>query len=265
MFTQSNSQKHHQELSIDEVLTRTFELYSHNFIRFFIPLLVAALVSGSLSTLITSYVEIMPSPEYEVPSEIWGWIWRYIGTLLAITFIVGLISWIVSTIANGICVKFASDLMEKGNASLEDAVNFTVYRLLSLLAAAIITGMLLVLGLIALFVPGIVLAIMFSLVVQVIIIEDVGVFDSLSRSRRLVSSRWPKTFVLLLIVYVVILFAGFVGSLIGTPFGGSGSIVSSVVAAFVAPVVPISLTVYYYSMLAKEEQLRVPPPPPPPF
>jgi hypothetical protein len=265
MIIQSNSQKPPRELSIEEVLTRTFELYSHNFIRFFIPLLVATLISGSLGTLITSYIETMPTPEYGTPPETWNWIWSYIGTLLAITFVVGIISWIVSTIANGICVKFASDLMEKGNASLEDALNFAFFKLLSLLVAAIITGILIVLGLIALFVPGIILAIMFSLVVQVIIIEDVGALDSLSRSRRLVRNRWSKTFVLLLIVYIIILFVGFVGNLIGTPFGGAGSIVSGVIAAFVAPIIPISLTVYYYSMLAKEEQLRVPPPPPPPF
>jgi TRAP-type C4-dicarboxylate transport system permease large subunit len=265
VIIQSNSQKPSQELSIEEVLTRTFELYSHNFIQFLIPLLVATLVSGSLGTLTTRYIEIMPPPEYGAPPEIWNWIWSYVVTLLAITFIVGIISWMVSTIANGICVRFASDLMEKGNASLEDALNFTVFKLLSLLVAAIITGILIVLGLIALFVPGIILAIMFSLVVQVIIIEDVGALDSLSRSRRLVSSRWSKTFVLLLIVYIIILFVGFVGNLIGTPFGGAGSIVSSVIATFVARIIPISLTVYYYSMVAKEEQLRVPPPPPPPF
>ena len=190
------------------------------------------------------------------------WVNTYLPTLLCMTAVVIIISLIVNAIAHGICIKFVSDLIEKGNASLEEALHFTVYKLFSLLVIAIITGILTALGFIALVVPGIILTIMFCLVVQVVIIEDVGALDSLSRSRRLVSNRWSKTFVLLLIVYAIILSVSFVGSLIGTPFGDVGSVVSSIIAAFVQPILPISLAVYYYSMLAKEEQLRVLPPPP---
>lgn len=267
MATQLGGQKLSQELSIEEVLTQTFELYSRKFPIFLIPVLIASLTIGILGIPIRNYVEgaiadLEPSAPPEVILE---WFHTYFPTLLCMTAVVIIISLIVSAVAHGICIKIVSDMIEKGNASLEEAFHFTVYKLLSLMVVTIITGILIVLGFIALAVPGIILVMMFSLVVQVLIIEDVGALDSLSRSRRLVSNRWLKTFVLLLIVYAIILFVGFVGNLIGTPFGDVGSIVSSIIAAFVEPILPISLTVYYYSMLAKEEQLRVPPPPPPPF
>lgn len=122
---------------------------------------------------------------------------------------------------------------------------------MSLLAVSIITGILIIIGLIAFVVPGIILAIMFSLVVPAIIIENVGALESLSRSRLLVSHRWLKTFGLLLLLYIII---GIVSALLGvitTPFGLASPLVSSILTAFIQPILPIGLTLYYYSMIAR--------------
>lgn len=259
-----NIQKPSRELSIEQVLTLTFELYSKNFIRFFIPILIAALISGSLSGALSKYIESIPLLEYGASEEaILNWFSNYIGTLIIIGFTLGIVSWVIGTIVNGVCVKYASDSMEKDKASLGEAFGFAAYKLLSLLAVAFITVILIALGFVALIVPGIILTVMFYLVFPVIIIEDVGAFESLSRSRRLVSHRWFKTFILSLIVGIIILFATIIGSLIGGPFGEFRWLVSSIIAAFVEPVLPISTTIYYYSMVGREEQQRIQPPPPP--
>ena len=255
-----------RELSIEEILRLTFELYSKKFGSFLIPMLVASLVSGSFSALIGRYVENMPQLGYETnPEAVWSYFWNYMVPLLAIAFIIGIISWLISTIAEGTCVKFAAENIEKGEGSLGEAFNFIIYKLPSLIAAAIITVILIVLGFIAFIIPGIILAIMFSLVIPTIIIENVGALDSLSRSRRLVSNRWLKTLALLLIVYLLALFVSYIGTLIGQPFGEFKWLISSIISAFVQPIIPIALTFYYYSMLAKEQQRMIPPPPPPPF
>jgi hypothetical protein len=65
-------------------------------------------------------------------------------------------------------------------------------------------------------------------------------------------------------VYLVVFFTSYVGRLIGQPLGLFSVMASNITAAFVQPIIPISITVYYYAMLAKEAQ-RIPPPPPPPF
>lgn len=100
--------------------------------------------------------------------------------------------------------------------------------------------------------------------IPVIIIEDTAAFESLSRSRRLVSNRWFKTFIFSLIVGTIILVVYFIGTLIGSPFGDFSWLVSSIIAAFIQPVLPISTAIYYYSMIGTEEQ-RILPPPLPPF
>lgn len=261
-----STQKPSRELSIEETLTWTFDLYLKNFVIFFAPMLIAAVISGIFSAIISDYVLSIPSPLPSAPpAEILNWFSTFITRLLLMAVTLGILSWIISTIANGIIVKGASDSIEKGTASLGRAFDFTFGKLPSLLVAAFVSVVIIGLGFIALIVPGIILYIMFSLIVPAIVIENAGAIESLSRSRRLVSNRWLKTFVFLLIVLLMIGFVSFVASLVGSPFGSAGWIVTSIITAFVEPILPVSLAVYYYSMLAKEEQLTMPPPPPPPF
>jgi hypothetical protein len=125
--------------------------------------------------------------------------------------------------------------------------------------STLIVGLLIGLGLIALITPGIILAIMYSLVVPVIINENVGALGSLSRSKRLVDHRWLKTFAFFLIIGIVVLLAAFIGTLVALPFGDFGWVVSSIISAFLGPILPISTTVYYYSMAGREEEQRIPP------
>ena len=164
------------------------------------------------------------------------------------------------TLANGVCIRYASDILSKGNAEIGDALNFAIRKLVSLLGIAIVTVALVLLGCIALIVPGIILAIMFSLVVPVIMVEDVGALGSLSRSRKLVSERWRKTFVVYLAVSIVVIIVSSVAGLVSAPFGLLRGLVNSIVSAVVAPISPISETVYYYSMLAREQSPAATPP-----
>ena len=260
-----NLQKPSRELSIEETLTYTFDIYSRNFIIFFIPFLIAGLISGILSVPILSHVSKISQIDFTGPPDVvWSQLWNFILTLLALVLLLGIISWIIGSVISGVCVKCASELIEKGKVSLGESFNFTVYKLPSLLIATLIAGILTVLGLLALIVPGIIIYIMFYLVIPAIMIENIGALDSLSRSRRLVSNRWLKTFVLTLIVGLILGIAAFILNLIMAPLGIYSSLVGSIITAFVQPIIPISLTVYYYSMLAKEQQ-RILPPPPPPF
>jgi hypothetical protein len=227
------------------------------------PFLIGGLISGILSVPILSYAPKISQIDFTGPPDVvWSQFWNYFLTFLALALVLGIISWIIGNVISGICVKCASGLIEKGRASLGESFNFTIYKLPSLLIVTLITGILTALGFLALIVTGIIIYIMFYLVIPAIMIENIGAFDSLSRSRRLVGNRWLKTFVLALIVGLIIGIPAFALSLIMAPLGIYSLLVSSVITAFVQPIFSISLTVYYYSMLAKEQQ-GIPPPPPP--
>ena len=112
-------------------------------------------------------------------------------------------------------------------------------------------GIIVVLGIIALIIPGIILAIMYSLALPVLLIEKKGVFESMSRSRQLVSHRWGKTFGTFLVLGIIVIIASLIFGAITGPFGIAGTVVNGILSALYQPLFPILLVVYYYSNIAR--------------
>ncbi len=120
---------------------------------------------------------------------------------------------------------------------------------------SVVVGIIVVLGFIALVVPGIILAIMFSLAFPVLLIENKGVLDSMRRSRELVGHRWLKTFGVYLILGIIVAVASFIVGAISRPFGVASPVVNGLLSALYQPLFPILLAVYYYSSLARTTPL----------
>lgn len=253
-----------RELDLGEILAQTFNLYFSNFFLFFVPFLVAGFLTGAWGKVVSLMFPMPAEPDLTAPPDVLlSYLFSLLGVLLATAFLSILISWIIGTIVSGMAVKVASDFLEKRNVDLSETLNYTVSRLPSLLVAGIITGLLIAIGLICLVVPGIILAIMFSLIVPAIVIERTGALESLSRSRRLVGGRWLKTFGLLLAIYIIIFVTGLIFGVISSVFGPADWILSSALGALVSPILPIAVTLYYYSMVTREQPTRQPPLPTP--
>jgi hypothetical protein len=254
-----SARKIDRELSVEESIGWTFRLYFNNFVTLFTPMLIASLVAGGLGALFAYYIRDIPALGTGASAqEIWNWASTYVPRLVLMGFAVGLLAWIISAITAGVTVRCASELIDKGATSLGKAFSFTLGKLVTLLAAAIIVGIIVLAGVIAFIIPGIILAIMLSLTVAVIMIENTGSIDSLSRSRKLVSGRWLKTFVFFLVMGIILGIMSWIGTLIGAPLGVYGWIVTGIVSAFITPIVPMAMTVHYYSMLAKEQKRASP-------
>jgi len=248
-----------------EIISLTFNLYFSKFLQFFLPFLIAGITIGLLSYAIYLSFPLPVQPELNAPpEELIEWIFAFFSNLIARGVLSGLVSWVVSVVANGFAVKYVSDNIEKGEANLSASFNFALSKLILLLIAQLIFGVLLVIGLLLFIIPGIIIAIMFSLIVPSIIIEQKGVFESLGRSKKLVSNRWLKTFALLVILGIISLVVGGVALVLATPFESVlpeiSILITNVISAFVTPISPIAMTYLYYAMVARE----IPPPPPPP-
>ena len=245
------SNKIQSEISIGEILARTFNLYSRNFVQYFIPFLAAGIITGLVTIAVRSAIVIPVAPVHPTSQQLLAWFPTYLTATLTVLFLSGIVGWIANSITTGVTIKFTSDILERGQANLQTSFNFTLTKLLYLLAASIVTGVLIVLGLIALIVPGIILAVMFSLVYPSIMIEGTGVLGSLSRSRALVSNRWLKTFGLLLLLGIIVAAVNGIFALVATPFGVFSPLVSGILTALITPIFAIALTLYYYSMKAR--------------
>jgi len=179
------------------------------------------------------------------------------GALFLLLVVIFVVNIVFSTIAESSAIRLASEQITKGQVSLGASIRFAVSRLLSIWALSIIVGIIVVLGIIALIVPGIILAIMFSLALPVLLIENKGVTESMGRSRQLVSHRWAKTFGTFLVLGIIVLIASLIFSAITAPLGIIGPVVNGILSALYQPLFPILMAVYYYSNLARISQ---PPP-----
>ena len=242
-----------RELPFDEVIKLSFHLYQARFVEFFLPFIVAALLSGIVSAVadIGAFLTIDPSSFAANPFDL---IARFLPPLI----LLGVVGYILHTITSGIAVKYSSDILEKGDAGLGESFNFALSRLVSLLGAGIASFALLIVGLLCFIVPGIILAIMFSLITPAIIIGGAGALGSLGRSRRLVSKRWGKTLAVLALILIIQWVVTWIANAVSGPFGFVSSIIAQVAGAAIQPILPIATTFLYYSMIVKENSLAPP-------
>jgi hypothetical protein len=258
-----NVSKPSRELSVEEIISSAFKLYGSKFLQFFLPFLIAGIITGISTYVITSSFPIPMPPDMPAsPSTLFvqevliPWFFELISKVVIIGAFSGLVLWIVGTTVTGAVIKNASDQIEKGNSNLNASFNFAVSKLPSLLAAQFIAGILIVLGFFLFIVPGIIVAIMFSLILPTIIIEQKGFMESLGRSRNLVSNRWMKTFFLLLILGIIVIIVNTVASFLAGPLSAihpiANSLTSGIISAFVSPLYPIAITYLYYAMVTRE-------------
>jgi hypothetical protein len=240
------------ELTIGEVISKTFELYRRDFVKYLEIFLIVEVIVGILTTLVGRTILLPSISSNATPSPAIGSLSGFFAALFALIVVVILIS----PISEGTATKMASQAIEKGQVELGASLRFTISKLVWLWVFIFLYWIILTLGFIALIVPGIILAIMFSLAIPAILVENTGVLEGMGRSRKLVAHRWLKSFALYLLVGILIVIVAVILSFVSAPFGVASSIVSSILSAFYLPLVPILLTVYYYSNVA-----RLAPPP----
>lgn len=260
-----NGQKLLRELTVEETVSKTFNLYLNNFVLFFVPFLINSLVNSIMVSTLLGYVRYIETNfDFGAPAEeIWFQFSAMLSAFMLVFFLFLLVLWITTAVTHGICIKYALNLVSEEMPSFNNAFSFAIRKLPSLLIATLIVGMLVIFGLIAFIVPGVILGIMYFLVVPVILNENVGALSSLSRSKFLVNGRWFKTFAVFLIVGIVVAVASSITGLIAMPFGDFSWLASSILTAVFEPLLPIAIAVHYFSMRGKEEQRSIPLPPPP--
>ena len=240
-----------RELNFGEVISKTFELYRNNFVTYLILFLIVEALFAVITAVVNQAANLPSLGPNPTAQQISDFVSSSLGTLLAAGLALVITAVVVFPIAAGTAVRIASEEVQGRKSSMTASASFAASKLLSMWALGIIVGLLVFVGLILLVIPGIILAIMFCLVLQALLIENAGVIGSLTRSRELVSHRWLKTFAIAIVLGIIIIIISAVLSIIAAPFGSASGFVSTVLGAFTAPIIPIATTVYYYSNLAR--------------
>jgi hypothetical protein len=157
-----------------------------------------------------------------------------------------------------------------------EALQVALGRLGGLIVTSILSGILVTLGLIACIVPGIYLAIVFSLASQVVIVENLSGMTALQRSKDLVGGHFGRVFGTLLLLGLLLGVVSFVlGLIIGValpfqrsvnpadPFAGTeltsypnyaiATCVTDLVQIFVQALTAICTTLLYFDLRNRKE------------
>src|SRR5665647_3101685 len=117
------SKKPQRELSIGEILTQTYNLYSRNFAQYLIPFLAAGILTGLVTIAVRSAIVIPVAPVNPTSQQLLAYFPAFLTATVTVLFLSGIVSWIVNSFTTGITVKFTSDMLERGQANLQTAFN----------------------------------------------------------------------------------------------------------------------------------------------
>jgi hypothetical protein len=188
--------------------------------------------------------------------------WAVLACVLALP-----VSIACSTIATGaITYGVVQDLRDEP-VSIGEAIAIAARRVLPMIGVALAFGILWVLGLILLVVPGFIVACMYFVAAPVCIVEREGVGGSLRRSRFLTKGhRWKIFGALLLIIVLGLIVFGMIAATVASsglmtgPGGatmlqnaGAVTIVQNAVAAIFGAFIAVLVAVFYYHLRVAKE------------
>lgn len=255
------------EPTLSELFKQTFEITR----RYYLRVLPVFVVFGLVATLISTYISYAtPTPAF--PTNIQNMTSTELFAVLNSTAqLVGyslanyFFTWCILYFAAGIGLWQMSKMLGMGGDSTGPSkLNYGALAVTTLIAVVIIEA-----GLFLLLIGTLIFGTMFYLSLAACTIEGKSPIAALGRSRKLVSGRWFKTFVILAAIQIfVALVASVVSGLVGLPFpaGNEGTIAAVLAQNFVTalgfPLVSASMLVLYRSSKAGHERVAMKPPSP---
>jgi hypothetical protein len=181
--------------------------------------------------------------------------------------IIVLLSFVSVLLATAVCFKAVADAYLGVEPDWRRSLRFAVRRLFGLVGVGLLFGLVVLLGTFAVILPGIWLAVAFSVAVPALLLERLGPWAAMRRSFRLVRGRWWATFGALLVGYLLI---GILGALISgivmvvpsliadgnTLAGAIGAVVGGTLGSVLTtPYSAAVITLVYFDLRVRKEGL----------
>jgi hypothetical protein len=175
---------------------------------------------------------------------------QVVGMLVTTFFLYG----IIVPLTNGALTIAAADRILGGKAEWREVWMLLFRRLGKLLSAVIPGAIVVTIGFVFFFIPGLVLAVLFTFVSPVVLIEGLGGRAALERSTTLVRSDWLRVTILLLSFAVVRWVAMFVAGLV-VPHGSLfiSSMLRDLFTMVMLPVPVLGTVLLYFDIRRKRD------------
>lgn len=244
-------------LSVGEILDAAFKLYS----RYFKPLVVCVLiVTVPLAILDTLITASTTDNAFDYGADTTTDDQAAFTAGQAMSAVVNVILFSVATAA---CFRALTAGYLGRATTWQESLGFGLRRLWPVLGATVLMVLALIPAFIALVIPGIWLAVAFSVAIPALLVERLGPATCLGRSFRLVRNRWWPTFGALIVMFVLIFIIQLVvGAIVGVvltdsdneALGGTLFTLANIVAATLTfPLQAAIVTVIYFDLRVRKE------------
>ena len=247
------------KISIGDIVKRTFKIFKSNFSRFLLPFLILYSVMAVILSLFyfgffdLSYEDLLELQEKEL-------------SLVISVIIVTVLALIIFLfIATGIVIQMAADAHEGKEIDLGKSFRVASSKIFSLIGAALLVGIITLIGLFLFIIPGILFYVWYSLSAQAVILESKSAKASLSRSKELVKGNFWKTFGLIVVIMMIMGIINLIGTVIGDYLYNQIKedysefttitiflVFSYIFLAFLTPLYAIALTLLFIDLRIKE-------------
>jgi len=237
-----------RELKLGEILDQAVNLTKDHFGVLFGITAVLLIPFGVIGGLIevSMIPKLPPNPTPEQTMAVVFAVWR------ATVPIALLGAYVITPITNAALIYAISNAYLEKPISVGRSLKRALQRILALIGTWLLVGLAIMGGLILCLVPGILAAFWFALATQVVVIENVGGFAALKRSKQLMAGNIGTIFVLGLLIGLINAGIGFAAVLIPQPH--VRVVVNAIVEAVLVIFASAAIVVFYFSCRCKHEQ-----------
>jgi hypothetical protein len=193
-----------RDFRIGQVFSRAWSVFSGNFLKFMVVTGIA-----SLPPL------LIPQPSPATPENPFGGVGLTFFLVMFLTIVLGMLS-------QAIVLYGAFQDMRGRPVSLADCLKVGLHRFFPIVGLALSEGVAVMLASMLLIVPGMILYMMWFVATPVCVVEQLGPFRSLGRSRELTKGHRWKLFGLMLVILIPALIVGAILGVVIAVLGTGG-------------------------------------------
>ena len=245
------------EKGVADILGEAFQLYRAHAkpllltcALLFVP---AAIINSMARAAIlgpTLAIAASSDPAAALASSLSVYLLGLLGTLVTAFFLYG----IIIPLTNGALTIAAADRILGGQAEWREVWMLLFRRLGKLLSAVIPAAIVITLGCLFFVIPGLVLALFFTFVSPVVLIEGLGGRAALERSTTLVRSDWLRVALLLMTFAIVRFVAQLVANVFVAPSAiFVGSLLSDLFTMVMLPIPVLGTVLLYFDIRRKRD------------
>ncbi len=170
---------------------------------------------------------------------------------------------VVSFIIFYAIIKASFENLNKREISISGAIVSVFKKFIPIFIATIIYAIVVIIGLVALIIPGIFLSVALFFYGHAILLNNKGIITSFKESRHIIKGNWWQVFALYLIIIIASILLGFLFGFLAFVFflfpylANIINIIYMIVIYFISGMMMVVYTIVYFQLIEKEKKIGV--------